>query len=121
MKRDKTYSNNGSWWMKLGIVAAVMLCGLLMPGNVLAAESSENFAVEGYSESGIGETDDDAASSQRLTSDDEVNKMDDDREAASETEDTGRVYDFKDTKTAGTITVVKEWDDQASNDTREAI
>ena len=74
----------------------------------MAAENSENVAVEGYSESGIGETDG-------------VNKGTDDREAETESEDTGGVYDFKDTKTTGTVTVVKEWDDQASNDTREVV
>ena len=121
MKRDKTYSNSGGWLTKLRIAAVVLFCGFMIPGNVMAAENSENVAEEGYSESGIGETDDDAASSQRLTSDNEVNKRDDDREAAAETGDTGGVYDFKDTKTTGTITVVKEWDDQASNDTRAIV
>ena len=72
----------------------------------MAAENSENVAVEGYSESGIGETDDD-----------EINKMDGDREAADETEDTGQVYDFKDNKTTGTVT--KVWDDGLTNDERE--
>ena len=119
LKEKYICSNSGGWLTKLEIAAAVLLCGLMMPGNVMAAENSENVAVEGYSESVIGETDDDAASSQRLTSDDEVNKRDDDGEAAAETEDTGGVYDFKDAKTTGTVTVVKEWDDQATNDERE--
>ena len=48
LKGKYNCSNGGGWWMKLGTAAAVMLCGLLMPGNVLAAESSENFAGGGY-------------------------------------------------------------------------
>ena len=108
LKEKYICNNSGGWLTKLGIAAAVLLCGLMIPGNVMAAENSENVAVEGYSESGIGETDDD-----------EINKMDGDREAADETEDTGQVYDFKDNKTTGTVTVTKVWDDGLTNDERE--
>ena len=37
----------------------------------------------------------------------------------SQTDDTGQVYDFKDNKTTGTVTVTKVWDDGLTNDERE--
>ena len=36
-----------------------------------------------------------------------------------QTDDTGQVYDFKDNKTTGTVTVTKVWDDGLTNDERE--
>ena len=35
--------------------------------------------------------------------------------------ETAGVYEFQDTKTAGTVTVVKKWDDQSSNEERPAV
>ena len=32
--------------------------------------------------------------------------------------DSGKVYDFKDSKTSGVVTVTKNWDDSSSNDKR---
>ena len=32
--------------------------------------------------------------------------------------DSGKVYDFKDSKTSGVVTVTKSWDDSMSNDER---
>ena len=32
--------------------------------------------------------------------------------------DSGKVYDFKDSKTSGVVTVTKTWDDSISNDER---
>ena len=37
----------------------------------------------------------------------------------SQTDDAGQVYDFKDNKTTGTVTVTKVWDDGLTNDERE--
>ena len=37
----------------------------------------------------------------------------------SQADDTGQVYDFKDNKTTGTVTVTKVWDDGLTNDERE--
>ena len=37
----------------------------------------------------------------------------------SQTDDTGQVYDFKNNKTTGTVTVTKVWDDGLTNDERE--
>ena len=37
----------------------------------------------------------------------------------SQADDTGGVYDFKDNKTTGTVTVTKVWDDGLTNDERE--
>lgn len=33
-------------------------------------------------------------------------------------DDSGKVYDFKDSKTSGVVTVTKNWDDSSSNDKR---
>ena len=33
-------------------------------------------------------------------------------------DDSGKVYDFKDSKTSGVVTVTKTWDDSISNDER---
>ena len=48
-----------------------------------------------------------------LPSNDEVNIPD------SQADDIGGVYDFKDNKTTGTVTVTKVWDDGLTNDERE--
>ena len=48
-----------------------------------------------------------------LPSNDDVNIPD------VQTDDTGQVYDFKDNKTTGTVTVTKVWDDGLTNDERE--
>ena len=48
-----------------------------------------------------------------LPSNDDVNITD------SQADDTGQVYDFKDNKTTGTVTVTKVWDDGLTNDERE--
>ena len=37
----------------------------------------------------------------------------------SQADNTGQVYDFKDNKTTGTVTVTKVWDDGLTNDERE--
>ena len=42
-----------------------------------------------------------------------------DNEISEQTDDTGGVYDFKDNKTTGTVTVTKVWDDGLTNDERE--
>ena len=34
----------------------------------------------------------------------------------NQADDTGQVYDFKDNKTTGTVTVTKVWDDGLTND-----
>lgn len=44
LKEKYICSNSGGWLTRLEIAAAVLLCGLMMPGNVMAAENSENFA-----------------------------------------------------------------------------
>ena len=48
-----------------------------------------------------------------LPSNDDVNIPD------SQADDTGHVYDFKDNKTTGTVTVTKVWDDGLTNEERE--
>ena len=48
-----------------------------------------------------------------------VNIDDIDNEASTQADDTGQVYDFKDNKTTGTVTVTKVWDDGLTNDERE--
>ena len=42
-----------------------------------------------------------------------------DNEISEQADDTGGVYDFKDNKTTGTVTVTKVWDDGLTNDERE--
>lgn len=40
LKEKYICNNSGGWLTKLGIAAAVLLCGLMIPGNVMAAENS---------------------------------------------------------------------------------
>ena len=42
-----------------------------------------------------------------------------DNETSEQTDNAGQVYDFKDNKTTGTVTVTKVWDDGLTNDERE--
>ena len=55
----------------------------------------------------------------RLTGVDTSGDVDDVNIPDSQTDDTGQVYDFKDNKTTGTVTVTKVWDDELTNDERE--
>ena len=55
----------------------------------------------------------------RLTGVDTSGDADDADIPDVQTDDTGQVYDFKDNKTTGTVTVTKVWDDGLMNDERE--
>ena len=55
----------------------------------------------------------------RLTGVDTSGDVDDVNIPDVQTDDTGQVYDFKDNKTTGTVTVTKVWDDGLTNDERE--
>ena len=55
----------------------------------------------------------------RLTGEGTSGDADDINIPDSQTDDTGQVYDFKDNKTTGTVTVTKVWDDGLTNEERE--
>ena len=74
--------------------------------TVLAADNAEQNQVM---------TDDDSLKLTGGTSRD----VDDVNIPDSQADDAGQVYDFKDNKTAGTVTVTKVWDDGLTNDERE--
>ena len=40
LKEKYICNNSGGWLTKLGIADDVLLCGLMLPGNVMAAENS---------------------------------------------------------------------------------
>ena len=48
-----------------------------------------------------------------------IDTNEDDGKISEQADDTGQVYDFKDNKTTGTVTVTKVWDDGLTNDERE--
>ena len=99
---------NGVLFSVLAASAAV-LAGITGPGcvTVMAADNAEqNQVMTGYD-------------SLRLTGVDTSGNVDDVNIPDIQTDDTGQVYDFKDNKTTGTVTVTKVWDDGLTNDERE--
>lgn len=88
---------------------AAVLAGITGPDcvTVLAADSVEQSQVM---------TGDDSL---RLTGGGTSGDADDVNIPDSQADGTGQVYNFKDNKTTGTVTVTKVWDDGLTNDERE--
>ena len=105
-KRSNFY--NGILFSVLAAGAAV-LAGITGTGyvTVLAADNMEQNQVMAGDDS------------LRLTGGGTSGNADDVNITDSQADDTGQVYDFKDNKTTGTVTVTKVWDDGLTNDERE--
>ena len=99
---------NGVLFSVLAAGAAV-LAGITGPGyvTVLAADNMEQNQVMAGDDS------------LRLTGGGTSGDADDINIPDSQTDNTGQVYDFKDNKTTGTVTVTKVWDDGLTNEERE--
>ena len=99
---------NGVLFSVLAAGAAV-LAGITGPGyvTVLAADNMEQNQVMAGDDS------------LRLTGGGTSGDADDINIPDSQTDNTGQVYDFKDNKTTGTVTVTKVWDDGLTNEERK--
>ena len=99
---------NGVLFSVLAAGAAV-LAGITGPGyvTVLAADNMEQNQVMAGDDS------------LRLTGGGTSGDADDINIPDSQTDNTGQVYDFKNNKTTGTVTVTKVWDDGLTNEERE--
>ena len=107
-ERKRSGFRNGVLFSVLAAGAAVM-AGITGPGyiTVLAADNAQQ------SQEMAGDD------SLRLTGGGTSRDADDVNIPDVQTDDTGQVYDFKDNKTTGTVTVTKVWDDGLTNDERE--
>ena len=106
--RKRSGFQNGVLFSVLAVGAAAF-AGITGTGyvTVLAADNVEQNQVM---------TGDDSL---RLTGGGTSGNADDVNITDSQADDTGQVYDFKDNKTTGTVTVTKVWDDGLTNDERE--
>ena len=110
-ERKRSGFRNGVLFSILAAGAAV-LAGITGSGyvTVLAADNVEQNQVM---------TGDDSLRLTVCGTSVDVDDVDDADIPDSQTDNTGQVYDFKDNKTTGTVTVTKVWDDELTNDERE--
>ena len=91
-----------------GVTAMVAMAAGIVMMPFIANASSENIQ-NSFGGGGYKDTVDEYV----------VDTYGNDNEISEQTDDTGGVYDFKDNKTTGTITVTKVWDDGLTNEERE--
>ena len=101
MKKQKQIKSNWIFCICAAVTTAVGGLGLVSVNPVLA---SENIGEEIVTSNDVPDTGEDKLSENALNT--------------GEDENLG-VYDFKDNKTTGTVTVTKVWDDDKTNDERE--
>ena len=98
-----------------GVLFSVLAAGTAVLAGITGAGYVTVLAADNVEQNQVMAGDD----SLRLTGGGTSRDADDVNIPDVQTDDTGQVYDFKDNKTTGTVTVTKVWDDGLTNDERE--
>ena len=98
-----------------GILFSVLAAGAAVLAGITGTDYVTVLAADNVEQNQVMAGDD----SLRLTGGGTSGDADDINIPDSQTDNTGQVYDFKDNKTTGTVTVTKVWDDGLTNEERE--
>lgn len=107
MKKEKCKNITAVKKLTSGVTAMIAMTAGIVMMPFIANASSEN--IQNSFVGGYKDTADEYV----------VGTYGNDNEISEQADDTGGVYDFKDNKTTGTVTVTKVWDDGLTNDERE--
>ena len=107
MEKEKCKNITAVKKLTSGVTAMIAMTAGIVMIPFIANASSEN--IQNSSGGGYKDTADEYV----------VDAYGNDNEISEQADDTGGVYDFKDNKTTGTVTVTKVWDDGLTNDERE--
>ena len=103
------------------MAAGMALAAAVMAGVMVMPESGHGLVIEAYAADTSNQNSQNSSGGGTSTEDKlgKTNSADSDVATSGNSDDGSGIYDFKDNKTTGTITITKKWDDGLTNAERE--